>query len=490
MTSSIAAPPTTLPTEYPDEMLTIARELGAPHYAHLFLTFTERLDAKRLARALRLLVDAEPVLGCRFEITGKRSQWRRHADPDAVPWLEVATAPDHDTAVTRVLLAEQVPTDLSIVVRLFSLPSHDVMAVTVDHAAGDGQALFECVYHLAELYSILRERPDHRPVPNPTSRDGFAWQHGLSLRDKAQTLIRDMSGGGRTKRPSGVPSAHTLESWKAVPRTSPAYVEGRIGPAELDAMNNLARRDGTSEFTLLIAAMGRAFVDFAGPETSQPFHVQTVTNLRRFAPKSERPPIYNMLAHASVIFDPAREAPFAVTLENAKREMERLRGAGVRGVLNPLAALLVRHLSYAAKRSLSEKAFRSRFRQPVPLTFSHAGRVDEARTRFDGTAPERILLIGGVLPMPVLLIAGMEYRRNLLLSIGYQADDISGERLRRFADGIAAQIPIRPAHPDRPDGALQSSDANTKISMQPASGNAADVAGYAQTSLVSPKSSL
>ena len=441
MTSSTQASPVTLPAEFTDEMLTIARELGAPHYAHLFLTFPGRLDAKRLGRALRLLVDAEPVLGCTFEVTGATPRWRRHDDPDSVAWLEVATAPDLDTAVSSVLLAEQVPTDRTVVVRLFSLPESDLIALTLDHAAGDGQALVECAYHVAGLYSTLRDQPDHRPVANTTARDGFAWLQGLTLSDKVRTLIRDAGAVRRTRRPSGMPHGHNLETWKAVPRTSPGFVEGRIGPSDLDAMDRLASGNATSVFTVLIAAMGRAFVDFAGADASLPFHVQTVTNLRRFAPPPERAPIRNMVAHASVIFDPARDAPFAVTLENAKREMERLR-AGMRGALNPAAVWLLRRLSYATKRRLSEKAFHSRFRNPVPMTFSHAGRVEEERVRFDGIAPERVMLIGGCLPMPVLLVVGLEYRRNLLLSVGFQQDDISGERLRGFVEGIVRQIPI------------------------------------------------
>lgn len=441
-------PPAILPAEFADEMLTLAREFGAPGYAHFFLPVATRLDAQRLARAARLLVDAEPVLGCRFEVADGRARWRRHDDPDSVAWLETSRAPDFDSAVSSVMLSEETPTDRTVIVRLISLPEHDLVAITIDHAAGDGAALLDCTYHLVELYSTLRDRPDHRPVPNTTPRDGFEWMRGLSRRDKARTLLRDLRAIGRAgRRPSGIAHGHTLESWKAVPRRAPTYIDRQVDPAGLDAIGRFASANGGSVFTVLVAAMARAFVDFAGDGARRPFHVQTVTDLRRFTPAHERPPLRNMVASAPLIFDPARREPFAVTLENAKREVERLR-RGMRGAMNPIAASLVRRLSHATKRRATEKALRAKFRGPVPLTFSHAGRVREERLRFDGLAPERVLLIGGWMPMPVLLIVGLEYRGTLSLSVGFQDDDIPAARVRGFLDGIVAELPV--GQTDRP----------------------------------------
>ena len=438
--------PATLPAEFADEMLTLAREFGAPGIAHLFLPVATRLEPQRLARAARLLVDSEPVLGCRFEMTATGARWRRHEDPDRVAWLEIAQAPDFDTAVSSVMLSEETPGDRTVVVRLFSLPQHDLVAITLDHAAGDGAALLECAYQLAELYSILRDRPDHRPVPNLTPRDGFEWMQGFSRRDKARTLLRDLGaiGGaiGRAgRRPSGIAHGHTLESWKAVPRRAPTHIDRQVSATEFEAMGRFARANGSSVFTLLVAAMARAFVDFAGVDPGRPFQMQTVTDLRRFTRAHERPPLRNMVASASLLFDPARHAPFTATLENARRELDRMRW-GMRGAMNPIAASLVQRLSPATKRQATEKALRGKFRRPVPLTFSHSGRVDERRLLFDGVAPDRVLLIGGWMPMPVLLIVGLEYRGALSLSVGFQDHDIPTARARAFLDGIVAQVPL------------------------------------------------
>ena len=442
MTSSTDDGPDIVPVEYPDEMLTIAREFGLPSYIHVFMSYPERLDADRLARAVRLLVDAEPVLGCRFELTRKGPVWRRHPDLDAVTWFDHATAPDFDTAVANTLITEEQPNERNIVVRLFSLPGHDVVAVSINHAAGDGQGTLESTYHLASFYSMLRDLPAFRPVPNMAARDGFAWQQGLTWRDKLRTLKRDIGDARRAGRnPTGIRHQHDLDTWRAAPRTSPGFVDRWVEPADMDAVRRLASHHATSVFAILVSATARAFVDFADADPNRPFHVQTATDLRRFAPTPERPPVRNMATLASMTFHPARQHGFAVTLENTKQEVERLR-AGMRGAMNPIAVSVLRRLSYATKRRLTEKAFRGKFRNAIPPTFSYVGRVREDMVRLDTTSPDRVLMIGGCLPMPVLLVLGLEYRGGLSLSIGFQKDDIAADKLRRFVDDIVDHIPL------------------------------------------------
>src|SRR5262249_44096328 len=98
--------PFTLPVEYLDEMGAIAEDLGVPSYPHIVVTFPGRLERDRLARAVRLLVEAEPILGCRFEMTSRGAVWQGRADLDAVQWFEAAAAPDYDTAMSDMFRAE------------------------------------------------------------------------------------------------------------------------------------------------------------------------------------------------------------------------------------------------------------------------------------------------------------------------------------------------------------------------------------------------
>ena len=51
--------------------------------------FEGHIDQGRFARAVRLLADAEPVLGCRFVAAAQPPRWDRVEDLDELPLTEV-----------------------------------------------------------------------------------------------------------------------------------------------------------------------------------------------------------------------------------------------------------------------------------------------------------------------------------------------------------------------------------------------------------------
>lgn len=70
--------PATLPVEFVDRTVYVGGELGF-YRAQLggVVLFDGRLDEARLGRALRHLLDAEPVLGCRLVANAVPPVWQR-----------------------------------------------------------------------------------------------------------------------------------------------------------------------------------------------------------------------------------------------------------------------------------------------------------------------------------------------------------------------------------------------------------------------------
>lgn len=433
--------PFTLPVEYLDEMGAIAEDLGVPSYPHIVVTFLGRLERERMARAVRLLVEAEPILGCRFEMTPRGAVWRGRADLDAVQWFEVAVAPDYDAAMSEMFRTESEQGDRNFVVRLMSLPDRDVIVMTFNHSVADGQGMVECLYQLAAIYNALADAPSYRHEINRASRDGFEWLAGLTLADKVRALLRDVGGlRDARKRFVGISTRHDFKSWRDLPRSSAAAAEHRVGPLELSQIARLARQHGATRYAVLISGFARAFVDFVQPVAPGPVRIMTPSNLRRFTPTKARPAIRNMVVFASVSFDPARHSDFATTLRNATQGLDRLK-RGTNGAPNPVAVATLKHLSYRTKRRLVEKAIEGNMRKPVPPTFSHLGRVEEERVRFDTLLPDAIMCHAACLPMPTMIVTITEYR-GLTLATGFQSYDVSQTRMQAFLGDITAQIPL------------------------------------------------
>lgn len=431
----------TMPTEFQERFAAAGLDLNLGCHITLVLSLPTRLDPDRLARAARLLVDAEPILGCWLDAAAATPVWRPHAAPDAVAWMETSACPDWDAAVTLAVGTAEPSDGRNMIVRLLSLPGHDALAVAVNHAAADGAGAIECVYQLAALYTALASGTAVRLPPNPASRDSFEWMKSFKFRHKLRTMRRDLQDLRRARTPAlTAPLATSFAAWCDHARARPAYAERRIDPTELAAIDQLAAAHGTTRFGVLIAGMGRAFAAFAPAPPGTPFRLMLATNLRRFTPPARRPAIRNLSAVASILFDPAPHAPFTETLAAAAKEAERV-AWGLSGAMNPIAIALLRLISGNKKRALVKKMAAQQMTKNGAPAFSNIGRLNETRLRFDDATPDHVVVLGGAFPMPLMLIIGVEYRRTLTLAVAFQTDSLPKARAQAFLDDIVAQIP-------------------------------------------------
>ena len=138
------------------------------------LTFDTRLDANVLARATRLVLDAEPHLGCRLRESLTTVHWERCRALDVrVPFSVAETANPHNDAVAF----HDEPFDETgprIAVLLLRSERGDDVCIRLDHIAGDGWSTKMLAYLLAETYSRLLADPGYLPEPDLSPRPGHA----------------------------------------------------------------------------------------------------------------------------------------------------------------------------------------------------------------------------------------------------------------------------------------------------------------------------
>lgn len=436
----------TLPAETLDRILQASAELRVTWPISLILDWPAEApppDAARLARAARLLVEAEPILACHAEEAGPKGlQWRRHQDLDAIAWSEELAAEDRAAGIRAVLAAEEPATGRNLVVRLirYAREERHLLVLSVSHVVADGSAAYECAYRLAALYDQLADEPACRPEPNAASRDSYAWMGALSWRHVLRILRCEVGELRHARaRPMGMPGLPGLDAWLDAPRATPDFVSCRIGPDLLGAVDRYAVAGRSSRLEVIVAALARAFHDMQGPHARPVFRVLLPSNLRRFAPVSRRPAIRNMSGITAMTFPALRDAPFEATLAAATAEGARLR-RGMAGASNPLAVAMLARMGLAQLRGFIRSAVARDLRKPCPPTFTNVGRIDERRLRFGGVAPERAMLLTAAFPMPLLLITGAEFRGELALSIGFQASSIPGARLQSLLDGMLAEL--------------------------------------------------
>ena len=85
--------PATIPASKADVSQYLLRHVSSQE-AQIVLSYNGPVDGDRLARAVRLAVDAEPVLGCRFFDHWYRPFWQRRDDLDSIDLCSVVPSDD------------------------------------------------------------------------------------------------------------------------------------------------------------------------------------------------------------------------------------------------------------------------------------------------------------------------------------------------------------------------------------------------------------
>ncbi len=134
------------------------------------IAFDQCLDADILKRAVRLSLDAEPILGCQFIEDEKQPYWQRFEQPDEIPWFEFVQKDNKQEAVEQFLTGPFIGEGQQINVLLIRTPAGDNLCIKICHACSDAGGLKEYLQLLAGIYSRLQKDSGFKPEPNIQGR--------------------------------------------------------------------------------------------------------------------------------------------------------------------------------------------------------------------------------------------------------------------------------------------------------------------------------
>lgn len=147
--------------------------LGYGHYnmqIQAVITFDQHLDKDIFKKAVRLSLDAEPVLGCRFVEDEKQPYWQRFENPDAIQWFEFVQNDNKQAVIEQFLKSPFYCEEQMLCVQLIRANDDDTLCVKICHACSDGGGLKQYLQLLAEIYSNLLKVPQYKPEPNTKRR--------------------------------------------------------------------------------------------------------------------------------------------------------------------------------------------------------------------------------------------------------------------------------------------------------------------------------
>ena len=400
---------------------------GSDQQIRLVLRFGGALDLEVLRRAVRAVVEEDPILRARFvEPRPFDARWEVRALDDAIPPCEVEEAEQGEAAVAAFLAGLDVrPDGPYFQLRVVRSAGRDTLCLRVDHRLCDGGGSKALVERLADRY---RRVAAGAPLPPP--RAGFA-----------PRTLAGLAGREPPPPPDGPPAPRPLTY--ALPRSGfanerPAHAVHVLEAAAVAAVRARGKALGATLTDAVLTALVRALEPRCTARAGEPVTVMISSDLRSRLPPERRDVLCNLFQG---YFPELRAGParaFEAALADTARAMARLRA------------------SFTLEEALgAEAAFVRTFRQwagapdrgpapaPVDATFvllSNVGVLEPERLA-TGTPPlVDAQLLGTIALGRELLVCASSFRGALTLSIGFCASDVAPDVIHGILARTAAEL--------------------------------------------------
>jgi len=416
----------------PEDWLNIVLEPMQDLHLRVVMDFEGTLDAPRFARAVRLSMEAEPVLGCRFVGGVWRARWERRDDLDSIDLCALVASDDVGRDLTAFLATRLKPfRDPLVRARIFrSASGNDTVCVKLCHGAGDGIAFKEYLSLLAGIYRRLETDPAYVPGPDPRA-----------CRTQSQVLRRFPV---HEKLRSMFFETIRRDSWsfpyENAARTRPTFSERTLEPEAFTEVLAAARRKRVSVNDVIVTAFFRAMFAAAEPRPGIPHTVFIPVDLRRYLPAKRTFALCNLFSY--IILDMPRRpgAPFDQTLAEVhgffEAEKSRSPGLGFAVFMEALG-----FTGYGAYRLFATaRVLGSKLSGNAYPTISNMGVWDPDSMVFPGTSLRAVRLYSPIAYPPTFTIIAGSFRNALTLTCSYCADAVRQGAVEECLDRMVLEI--------------------------------------------------
>ena len=268
------------------------------------------LDDKVLAKAIRLTLDLELVLGCRFVDNDGSPFWERRDDLDQINFCSVAETESPEQAINA-FVNEAIHADVDPIValRVFREKEADTVCIKMNHSACDAGGLKEYVWLLSDVYSMLATCGRTSIQPN------------LGRRDQSQILERTKDPKSLAMK--GFPAPTWAFPQKAGIQRLHAF--STISKDQFKIIKQYATDKKATVNDLLLTALYRTFFAINNISEGKPMILQVSIDLRRYLPNYKAEAICNLSGAIYIALERKNGETFEGTLARVVASMGKLK---------------------------------------------------------------------------------------------------------------------------------------------------------------------
>ena len=403
------------------------------------MSFDCQVDAERMVKAVRLTLDAEPILGCRFVEHWWRPYWERRNDLNRINTCRLVKVTDIIQDLVHFMSTPIEPlTDPLVQVRILRSET-DTLCIKLNHMVADGCGGKEYAYLLASIYRKLADAPGYKPEPNlGGSRSLYQISKHFGLLDKFRIIRR----GFRDFRRRFLPRT----SW-SFPSTEgdlskKVLVIRQFGPERFRAIKEYGRKHRATVNDMILAAFYRALFDVINPDPNVPLRLANTVDLRRYLPSGKTGVICNLSNFSFINIGRELGTTFDETIAKIRNDMNAMKADYLGLGDYPFAALLFKGLPFSWSRRLFNQLLNrlTRTRNAPPL-FTNTGIFDSEELVFGEPTVTDAYIIAPTFFPPSFGMLLSSFRESLTLSTNFFETAIKRSSVERLLNQMECELP-------------------------------------------------
>lgn len=392
-----------------------------------------RVDEERMARAVRLTMDAEPVLGCRLA-EDPRLCWLRRDDLETRTFSTVVPTDNVERSLQHAMGETWDPFQRPLIDLKILRGTTDTILLKLEHTVTDGGGTKDVLYLLADIYQRLEGDPGFRPIPNIRGDRSFR-QVFLGL---------DIKGKRRMLRPFQRTEAAAVFPYRNPDRDKRAAALRRIGPDDFRRMKAYGREHGATVNDMLLAAFFRAFFQLNPGDPGTPFIINVPVDLRPMTKKRRAGAVANLTGGYLPTVVPAECGDFRQTLLAMQSAMTVWKKNGIQIGRSVLSDFSGRRQDLEYYRRLLEPGHdhSEKTGRIVPV-LTNLGIIDREKLTFGELTAVDAYFLGPVIFPPFFTVCVSTFADTMTLMTGYCREPEGDQPVEEFMDRWAEALEDR-----------------------------------------------
>jgi len=395
----------------------------------MVITFAQHLDTDVLKKAVRLSLDAEPILRCQFIENDKQPYWQPFDNPDEIQWFEFVQNDSKQAAIEQFLKSPFYYEEQMLCVQLIRVNDNDILCVKIAHACSDAAGLKQYLQLLAEIYSNLLKDSRYKPEPNTKRRlDQKSYFEALGIKDPLALLD-----------PNDQPLPATWAfPFYGVESKEIHFSMRRFAGESFDRIRAFGKAHAVTINTIILTSFFRSMFQLLNPPAGDDREICVTMDLRRFFKTNPSQDICNLAVITIARICRVEPESFLETLKRVSKTMDELKHAQVE-LSEAVKTEAQEAIEYSQLHALFQAA------RPVIIetgkfspTLGNTGIINPLQ--FGQITANDAYLIPPTTNVPGFMLAVSTYNRTLTLSTSYYEPSHRTEDVNALMDFMADEL--------------------------------------------------